>query len=130
MKYLLVKSVYKMFTRSFLVCIRRKALRHGVLFKALDQIERGLLNLSILVLDRVESVLLGIELLKIVSKLRDAMKSCFVRHLEEYGFSRLRTVVAQALSFKCVAAPAWSKDLNFARYLTLIDLNKPTGFGV
>ena len=119
-----------MLTKSFLASVRRKALRHGVLFKALDQVERGLLNLASLVLDRVESDLLGVELVKILSKLKDAMRSPFQRHLEEYGFSRLRILVEQALSLNCKIAGEWVRDLNFAKYLTMMDLNKPTGFGI
>ena len=119
-----------MFTRSFLVEVRRKALRRGVWFKTLDRVERGILDLTARVVDRVESVVLGVELVKILKKLRDALKSGFVRRMEDFGLRRAREVALQAVEWGYRAARAWASDLGFVRYLTLIDVNKPTGFGV
>ena len=119
-----------MFTSSFLLEMRRKAIRRGVWFRVLDRVERGILSLTARVVDRVESAVLGVELVKILSKLRDALKSGFVRRMEEYGFGRAREVAAQAVAWGYMAARAWASDSGFVRYLTLIDVNKPTGFGV
>jgi len=58
-----------MFTSSFLSDMRRKALRKGVWYKALDALERGILSLTSRVIERVESAVLGVELVKIISKL-------------------------------------------------------------
>jgi hypothetical protein len=119
-----------MFTRIFLVKVRSKALRHGIWFKVLDQVEREILNLTSIVVDRVESAVLGVELVKILRKLRDAMKSCFVRHQEEYGLCRAKVIAAQAQGWGYRASREWIKDLGFVIYLTVMDLNKPSGFGV
>jgi len=119
-----------MFTRSFLVEVRRKALRRGVWFKALDRVERGILSLAARVVDRVESAVLGVELVKILRKLRDALKSGFVRRMEEYGLGRARMVARQAVEWGYAAARGWASDLGFVRYLTIIDVNKPAGWGV
>jgi len=72
-----------LYTREFLVEIRRKALRRDVWFKALDRVERGILSLTARVVDRVKSVALGVELVKMIKKLRDALRSGFVRRMEE-----------------------------------------------
>lgn len=119
-----------MFTRSFLVEMRRKALKRRVWFKALDRVERGILSLAARVVDRVESAVLGVVLVKILRKLRDALKSGFVRRMEEFGLRRAREIALQAITWGYVAAKTWASDLRFVRYLTLIDVNKPTGFGV
>lgn len=119
-----------MFTSGFLVEMRCKALRRGVWYRALDRVERGILILTARVVDRVESAVLGVELVKILRKLRDALKSGFVRRMEEYGFGRALKMASKAVEWGYGAARVWSSDLGFVRYLTLIDVNKPTGFGV
>jgi predicted DNA-binding protein (UPF0278 family) len=113
-----------------LVEIRQKALRRGVWFKALDRIERGILSLTARIVYRVESVVLGIELAKIVRKLRDALKSGFVKRMEEFGLSFARRLAKQAVAWGYGGARSWASDLGFIRYLTSINLNWPTGFGV
>jgi len=119
-----------MFTRDFLFDLRRKALQRSVWFKALDRLERGILSLAARVVERVESSVLGVVLVKIVRKLRDAMKSEFTRLMEEFGLRQARTLARYAVMWGYAAARAWAADSGFVRYLTLINVNKPTGFGV
>lgn len=113
-----------------MVEIRRRALRRGVWFKALDRVERGILSLTAKIVDRVESVVLGVELAKMVKKLRDALKSGFARHMEEYGFGQALKMARIAVDWGYAMAVDWSSDTGFVRYLTFLDLNWPTGFGV
>lgn len=86
------------------------------------------MSLTARLVDRVESVVLGVELVKILGKLRDAMKGGFVRRMEEYGFGRVRKLVDQSLAWGNEAARGWASDLNFARYVTLISMNDPLGY--
>ena len=118
-----------MFTRSFLVGIRRRALRRGVWFKALDHVERGILTLASHLVDRVESAVLGVVLVKILSKLRDGLKSEYVRRMEEFGLIRARELSVQAVKWGYEAAKGWASDLRFVGYVTLLDLNRPSGWG-
>jgi hypothetical protein len=118
-----------MFTSSFLLEARAAALRRGVWFKALDHVERGILSLAARVVDRVESVVLCVELVNIMAKLRDALMSGFVRRMEEYGFGRALRMARQAVEWGYTVAVGWSSDLGFVRYLTVLDLNWPAGFG-
>jgi hypothetical protein len=118
-----------MFTGQFLSNVRNRALRRGVWFKALDNLERGVLTLASRVVDRVESAVLGTEIVKILRKLTEAMKSGFVRRMEEYGFEQALKMVNKAVEWGNVLAPDWSSDLGFVRYLTVLDFNRPTGFG-
>jgi hypothetical protein len=78
----------------------------------------------------VRSIALGRILVKIIRKLRDAMKSQFIRRMEEYGLRRAREAARQALEWGYRAAWGWASDLGFVRYLTLMDMNKPSLFGV
>ena len=99
-------------------------------FRALDSLERGILTLASRVVDRVESAVLGVEIVKILRKLTEAMKSRFVKHMEEYGVIQARKLVAQAAKWGNETVWEWASDIGLIRYLTLIDMNRPSGFGV
>jgi hypothetical protein len=100
-----------------------------VWFKVLDPVERGILSLAARVVDRVESVVLGVELVKIMKKLRDALKSGFIRRISDFGFGRARELSRQAVKWGCKVAVVWASELNFVRYLAVMSLNKLNGFG-
>ena len=119
-----------MFTRDFLLDIRRKALRRKVWYSALDRVERGILSLTSQIVDRVESKVLGVMLVKILAKLRDAMKSDFVRLVESYGVWTAKKLSVQASEWGNIFADAWSYDLGFARYLALLNMNRSSGWGL
>ena len=108
-----------MFTRDFLASVRRKALRRKVWYSALDSVERGILSLTPWVVDRVESRVLGVELVKIIAKLKRAVKSKFVKKMETFGVRRAREVCNQALEFGYETAESWAFDFKFIQYLTL-----------
>jgi len=119
-----------MFTRAFLSDFRQRALRRGVWFRALDRVERGILSLTVRVVDRVESEVLGVVLVKILSKLRDSFKSEFARNMEEYGLRRAHDIVVSAIRWGDDAAKEWVADLGFVRYLTILQMNRPSGWGL
>ncbi|MFB0543628.1 MAG: hypothetical protein ACETVR_02490 [Candidatus Bathyarchaeia archaeon] len=118
-----------MFTRSFLVGVRRKALRRRVWWRALDRVERAIVDLTIRVVDRVRSEALGIEIVKALKKLRDALKTPFVRLMETHGVERARRLSQQALAWGHRGAEGWGHDFGFIKYLTVIETNNPLGFG-
>jgi hypothetical protein len=117
-----------LFTRLFLNDVRQKAMRKRVWYRAIDRLERGIFNLTTQIVDRVESELLGVELVKILSKLSDAMKSGFVRCMEEFGFRRARMVAGQAVSFGYASAEAWARDEGLVRYLAFLKMNELPGW--
>ena len=88
-----------MFTKEFFSDVRRQALRRRVWFSALDATERGILYISGKVIDDVKTTILNTQLVRIIAKLRDACKSGFVKHLEQFGMDRVRTIRVQATSF-------------------------------
>jgi len=112
-----------MFTREFLLSYKRKALRRGVWFCALDRVERGILSLTARVVERVESVVLGLTLVKIIKKLRDALKSGFVKRWE-FGMKRAWSIAVQAVAWGYVGARSWASDDDFIRYLALSDFDR------
>ena len=77
-----------MYSKEFLVGLRRRALRRGLWYRALDSFDRGFYNLTCVVVDRVESEKLSRVILGIVLKLRDALKGEFVRLVESLGVAR------------------------------------------
>jgi hypothetical protein len=119
-----------LFTRLFLNDVRQKALRKRVWYRALDRLERGIFNLTTQIVDRVESELLGVELVKMLSKLSDAMKSGFVRCMEEFGVGKARSISAQAVSFGYASAEAWARDEGLIRYLAFLKVNELPGWRV
>ena len=97
-----------MLTSGFLDGMRRKAMRRGVWFSALDKVERGIMVLTIRVVDFVRSERLGREIVRILAKLKEAFKSRFVRHMEPYGLETARRIAAQAVEFgNYLAKGAW-----------------------
>ena len=107
-----------MFTREFILSMKSKALRRGVWFNALDHVERGILSLTARVVKKVVSVKLGVILVRILSKLRDAMNGEFIKRVE-LGMMLARRIATQAVAWGYHEAETWASDNDFIRYLTL-----------
>jgi len=58
------------------------------------------------------------------------MRSSFIKAVETWGIRRARRIAACAVEWGYMAARVWASDLGFAGYLTLIEVNKPSGWGV
>jgi len=50
--------------------------------------------------------------------------------MEEYGLRRAREVAEQAVEWGYGAARRWAWDPGFVMYVTMMDVNRLTGFGV
>ncbi|EMR73928.1 hypothetical protein MCGE09_00226 [Thaumarchaeota archaeon SCGC AB-539-E09] len=114
-----------MFTRRFLASVRVRAIRNHVWFKVLDHQERGIFRLSSILFDKIKSVTLGVVLMKIVKKIRDSLKSEFSTKLGSFGPSIAKKLSELAVTWGNSAARNWSNDLNFAKYLTLLNMSNP-----
>ena len=119
-----------MYSRDFLVGLRRRALRRGLWYGVLDSLDRGFYNLTCVVVDRVESEKLSRVLLGIVLRLRDALKGEFVRLVESFGVRRAWDVAGYAVGWGYGAAWAWRRDEGFARFFAVMESNSPSGWGV
>ena len=96
-------------------------------YRALDRLERGILDLSARLLDSAQSVVLLQQLYEIVMKLDEALKGRFQRHVESFGVRRVAEIILQALRFGYKDAVGWLRDPGLAEYLTVMDLNSPFG---
>lgn len=117
-------------TRDFLQGWWRRALRRGVLFKVLDAEDRGFLYLAMRAVDEIKSLRVARIIMRIIRKLRDALISPFARKVTEYGLRRAKTLAALAVSWGYEAAREWIYDLDFARYVTLLEVYRPSGWGL
>ncbi len=114
------------FSGDFLRSVRLAALRRRVWYRVLDRVERGIVDLTIGFVEKVQSQVLAKVLVKILAKLRDGAKSAFTRHVEEFGYSRLRLVVEQAKGFGSEAS-GWLMDLGYAEWFAVNDYYSPDG---
>ena len=115
-------------SQDYLRAVRLAALRKRVWYRVLDRIERGIFNLTIDIVEKVQSSVLAVELVKILAKLRDASKSAFTRHVESYGYLKLREIVRQADALGCEGACGWLMDLGFAEWFALNNYSNPVGW--
>ena len=76
-------------------------------------------------MDVVRSESLGCEIAKILVKLKEALKSGFVRHMESFGLVRAREISRLAVDWGYQGARRWAGDPAFVRYVTCVEYNKP-----
>ena len=119
-----------MYPRDFLISVKRKALRRGIWFKALSSLDRGYYNLVCIVVNRVRSEALAREVMVILLKLRDALKSDFVRLVEFYGVKRAWRASDLAMRWGNRDAVEWKGEGGFARFHAMIEFNAPSGGGI
>lgn len=115
-----------MFVRRELISIRSKALRKRVWFKALNESERALVNLSIRVVEVVRSETLSKVLAIAVGKLREIMKGLMDR-AREIGQPLAEKLSMLAQAWGNPGAWSWAKDEFYAIYLGLSALSRPPG---
>ena len=118
-----------MFTRKFLKQWWRRALRRKILFTALDKEDRGYLYLAMKAFDEIRNADVGMIIVKILGKLRDALKGPFVRKMETYGLEKARAISKTAVEWGHSSAVGWAHDFGFIRYLAALELNAPSGWG-
>jgi len=106
--------------------VRGAALRRRVWYKVLDDLERGIVNLTICVVESVRSPTLMREISRILVKLRGALETAFERHLG-YGFSRVAGIVEVAVGFGNEGARGWGTDA-FAWLLAVNEYYNPVGW--
>ena len=120
----------KTYTRDFLEGWWRRALRRRVLFTALDKEDRSYMYLTMKVCDEIRNADVGTIIVKILAKLKEALKSPFVRKMETYGVEKAMSISAKAVEWGNDKAGHWFQEDCFARYLTTLELNAPTGWGI
>ena len=105
-------------------------MRGRVLFTALDKSDRDYLYLTMKVFDEIRNIDVGTIIVKILAKLKKALESPFVRRMETYGIMKARSISRKAVEWGHRTAGEWANEVGFIRYLTCLDFNKSSGWGV
>ena len=113
-----------MYTKEFLMKIKYKALRKKTWFTSIDRVERAIFSLATEIKECVKSSLLCIQIMKIVSKLKSACESSFLRHMNNFGYRRVRAIQIYAASFGYNNVNELGRDPGFLKYITFLDFNK------
>lgn len=117
-------------SRSELTKLRVKARRRGVWFRMLSRVERGLIDLSIKVVEKVRSLVLARSLISVVEKLLEAMESEVARLMRTVGCSLARKLSEVAQGWGNKAARLWATDFSFVQYLAVTQKNLSPSFRV
>ena len=97
--------------------MRLLALRRRVWFRALNRVERGIVDLTVKYYDCVKSAKLAKVLTAIVEKLQQATESIVDRLVKTVGVPQARKISRIAVTWGNRSASAWAEDRQFARYL-------------
>jgi hypothetical protein len=98
---------------------KRIALRHGLWFRTLSRVERGIIDLTVKYVDNVKSAKLATVLTAIMDKLHFAMESTIDKLVRTVGLPLVRKISNIAVSWGNHLASQWVGDLAFARFLVL-----------
>jgi len=97
--------------------LRIKALRQGVWFQVLTDVERGIVRLTLRCMNKIRSSLLYRTLTHITAKLVEAMQ--FTRRLEQLGRPIAALMSQVATRWGNRQAEEWSEDQSFIQFLGL-----------
>jgi hypothetical protein len=97
-------------------------MRKRVWYDSIDNLERGIVNLTISLVENIESLTLLEVLMNILSKIKELSKGDFIRHNETYGLAKAEKIVAIAIRFGHKYATSWLDHSSFSRLLTLNDI--------
>ncbi len=109
-----------------LIKLRRKAMRVGVWFRALQRIDRALVDLTIKVTTSIRSPSLAKSIMSIAGKLEEYLESKFLRAVRRIGHPLAQKVSLFAQQWGNKTAKNWANDEDFARYWTAMKLNGQT----
>ena len=112
-------SAFNFPNKTELLKLKTKAMRSGVWFKALQRIDRVLIDLTIKVADTVRSPMLAKSILSLTRKLETIMESGFSRTVRTVGLPQAQKISSIAVGWGNRSASEWADDLGFARYLAV-----------
>ncbi len=109
-------------TRENLAKLKRKAMRRRCWYRELKHNERMLLDLTIRVVEKVQSFILAKIVSRLVSKLCEAMESRFYRLVRTAGLRMVEGLCEIAISWGYRAAKSWRTDRGFMQFLVVNNL--------
>jgi hypothetical protein len=98
---------------------KKYALRRGVWFKALNRVERGIIDLTVKYINNIKSTTLAKVLTAIVVKLQTMTESMIDKLVRTIGLPLARKISNIAVSWGNRLAPMWANDPGFARFLII-----------
>lgn len=115
-----LKGIKQALSADKLLKVKNLALRHGIWFKALSRLERGVIDLTIKCVDIIKSPKLAEVLAAIVQKLQQATESTSERLTRTIGIPFAKRISGIAVSWGNKTAMNWSNDLSFAAFLAVM----------
>lgn len=106
-----------------LLMIKSLAIRRRIWFRVLSRLERGLIDLTLKVTNRVRSRVLAKALYSIVRRLLEALESMVDQMMWKIGAPLVKKLSLIAQKWGNKAAGNWSLDMSFIRFLTIMHLN-------
>ncbi|UCB60521.1 MAG: hypothetical protein JSW72_00160 [Candidatus Bathyarchaeota archaeon] len=126
----ILNARYVSISKPDLIKLRVKARRRGIWFRALNRIERGLMDLAIKVVENVRSVILARSLISVAKKLLSALESEVAFLMKTVGPSLAQKLSEIARSWGNDSAKDWAKDQIFIQYLSVMRKNLSSLFRV
>lgn len=105
--------------------VKFTALRNGAWFRALQRIDRVLIDLTMKVTENIRSATLVNCILVIIKKLEENRGVGLSRALIDLGFSLARKLSLLAQRWGNPSAKKWIFDLSFLRFLIVLHINDP-----
>jgi len=96
---------------------KKLALRRRIWFNALSRVERGIIDLTIRYVDKIQSATLAKVVTAIIIKLQCAMECVVDRSVRTVGLPLARNISNIAVSWGNHLASMWADDYAFARFL-------------
>lgn len=108
--------------------IRSMAIRRRVWFKVLNRLERGLMNLTLEVTNKIRSRVLSKAIYSIVRRLLEALESKVDLSIRRVGvpLAKKLSLIAQKWGYN--SAGNWASNISFIRFLAVMHLNNPKVF--
>jgi hypothetical protein len=102
---------------------KRSALRHGIWYRALNRLERGVVDLTVRYVNDIKSTKLANVLTAIIQKLHVAAESIVDKMVKSTGFAQAKKISEIASRLGNRSALTWAEDSKFARYLAVMHMN-------
>jgi len=97
--------------------IKVRALRRKVWFRALSRVERGIVDLTIRCVEKIQSYTLMKTVLGIVDKLLRTLEENYLRKVEKIGREIVQKICEIAWKWGNRLALVWKYDIRFVRFL-------------
>ncbi len=111
-----------------LLNLKKKAVRSGAWFKALQRIDRVLFDLTIKLVVNIRSSKLAKSMLMLAGKLENSMKGSFSIRLKKIGLTIAQKISSIAQRLGNTSAVTWAVDASFISFVGTMEINNTKVF--